>query len=396
MPSSSSRQPASPVFATPAPMAKGRAVKRWLPVLLLAAGTLGGCAWAPGSHLESQSEAAPIDDLVNIRPITPGLVNTQQESRRTAGPGKATPAELTQALQSYEYRVGPGDVLTIIVYDHPELTIPAGSERSAAEAGNQVRSDGTLFYPYIGRVQVAGKTLDEIRGTLTRQLSEFITDPQVDVSVAAFRSKKAYVSGAVGQPQALPITNTPLTIVDAISQVGGATETANWHGATLNRNGREIPVSLYSLLQQGDNRQNRLLQDGDVLHVPTAENRGVAVMGQVRRPGNLALGNEPLSLTDAVSRAGGIDETSAEASGIFVVREEQADSDKLATVYQLDVSNAAAFTLGNGFHLEPEDVVYVTTAPIARWNRVISLLLPSISLPGTLADTSTDVRDINE
>ncbi len=133
-----------------------------------------------------------------------------------------------------------------------------------------------------------------------------------------------------------------------------------------------------------------------MLHVSSAENRGVAVMGQVRRPGNQPLGNEPLSLTDAVSRAGGIDETSAEASGIFVVRGSQGASDKLATVYQLDVSHAAAFALGNGFQLEPEDVVYVTTAPIARWNRVISLLLPSVSLPGTLADTTTDVRDIND
>ncbi|TLF45513.1 polysaccharide export protein Wza [Halomonas urmiana] len=396
MPSSSFRPLAlTAAHATANPAGKGRAVRRWLPVLLLAAGSLGGCAWAPGSHLESQSEAAPIDDLVDIRPITPGLVVTQQESRGTADAGRAMPAELEQALQEYEYYVGPGDVLNIIVYDHPELTIPAGSERSAAEAGNQVRSDGTIFYPYIGRVHVAGKTLEEIRAMLARQLSEFITEPQVDVGVAAFNAKKVHISGAVSQPQSLPITTIPMTITDAISQAGGASEGANWHSVTLNRNGEEIPVSLYALMQQGDNRQNRLLQDGDVLHVPTAENRGISVMGQVRRPGDLPLGNEPLSLTDAVSRAGGIDETSAEPSGIFVVRGTQDASDKLATVYQLDVSNAASFSLGHDFQLEPQDVVYVTTAPIARWNRVISLLLPSISLPGTLAETSTDVSDIN-
>ncbi|MBB3229547.1 hypothetical protein [Halomonas stenophila] len=65
-------------------------------------------------------------------------------------------------------------------------------------------------------------------------------------------------------------------------------------------------------------------------------------------------------------------------------------------MYQLDVSNAAVSTLGNRFQLEPEGVVYVATAPIARWNRVISLLLPSVQLPGTIAESSTDVRDVSE
>lgn len=395
MPSSSSRQLALSVLPTAGPMAKGRVARRWLPVLLVAAGFLGGCAWAPGSHLESRSEAAPIDDLVKIRPITPGLVATQAEAQG-ASRGAGMSAELRQSLDAYEYRIGEGDVLDIIVYDHPELTIPAGSERSAAEAGKLVGRDGSIFYPFIGRVQVAGKTLESVRRELAARLTDYIAEPQVDVRVAAFNSKKVYVSGAVAEPQSIALATTPLTIADAISQVGGATETANWHGATLNRDGQDYPVSLYALMQEGDQSQNRLLQDGDVLHVPTAENRGVAVMGQVRRPGDQPLGNEPLSLTDAVSRAGGIDETSAEASGIFVVREGPTDSDKLATVYQLDVSNAAAFALGNRFQLEPQDVVYVTTAPIARWNRVISLLLPSVSLPGSVADSATDVRDIND
>jgi polysaccharide export outer membrane protein len=66
----------------------------------------------------------------------------------------------------------------------------------------------------------------------------------------------------------------------------------------------------------------------------------------------------------------------------------------MATVYQLDISNAVALNMGTHFPLEPQDVVYVTSAPLARWNNVISLLLPSISLPGTVAETSSDVGDL--
>ncbi|WNK20107.1 polysaccharide export protein [Halomonas piscis] len=356
---------------------------------------LSGCALAPGGHIDHQAEAAPIDDLVDIEPITPGLVSTYQRERQETG---ATPAPepLSRALDEYEYRIGRGDVLNIIVYDHPELTIPAGSERSAAEAGNQVRSDGTIFYPYVGRQKVAGLTLEEVRRQLTRHLADYITAPQVDVTVADYRSKKIHISGAVKEPGTLPITDVPLTVTEAISQAGGAEPNANWHEVYLTHNGEEEKLSLYALLREGDRRQERLLRDGDVLHVPTAENQAVAVMGQVVRPGNVPVGNERLTLTDVLSRSGGIDERSAEPSGIFVIRPQEAQSDRLATVYQLDVSNAMAFSVGSRFPLEPQDVVYVTTAPLARWNRVISLLLPSINLPGVTADTVQDVRDTRD
>lgn len=362
-------------------------------VALVAALWLSGCVMAPGGHIDHRSQAASIDDLVDIEPITPRLLSSYRQTQRVS---RAVPTSqaLNKAMDEYEYHIGEGDVLSIIVYDHPELTIPAGAERSATEAGHQVRNDGTIFYPYVGRILVAGLTLDEVRDQLTRRLAGYVTEPQVDVGVAAFRAKKVYISGAVGKPGSLPITNVPLTVTEAISQAGGAQANANWHEVFLTRNGVEERLSLYALLREGDRRQERLLRDGDVLHVPTAENQAVAVMGQVVRPGNIPVGNERLTLTDAISRSGGIDERSAEPSGIFVIRPQIAQSDRLATVYQLDVSNAIAFSMGSGFPLEPKDVVYVTTAPLARWNRVISLLLPSINLPGVTADTIGDVGDV--
>lgn len=366
--------------------------RTWI-VSFLLAGSLTGCAMAPGGHVDYEAETEDIDHLVDIEPITPDLVST---FRRQVNGDVASlmPAEMREEVGSYEYRVGPGDVLSIIVYDHPELTIPAGAERSAEEAGNAVRQDGTIFYPYIGRIQVEGRTTDEIRAILTRRLANFLTEPQIEVSVAAFRSKKVYVSGAVQTPRTLPITNVPLTMLDAISEVGGATEDANWHSVVLNRDGRKEELSLYALLRQGDQTQNRLLRHGDVLHVPTLENQNVAVLGQVRRPGNLRLGNERITLTDALARAGGVVEHLAKPSGIFVIRIQAPESDKLATVYQLDISNATALTMGTQFPLQPQDVIYVTSAPLARWNNVISLLLPSVILPGTLADSTTDVQDL--
>ncbi|WP_192036934.1 polysaccharide export protein [Halomonas sp. YLGW01] len=352
-----------------------------------------GCAFAPGGHIRYETESPPIDDLVDIQAITPELVAAYRKEIN-GDIASLIPPAIQQELDDYQYLVGSGDILSIIVYDHPELTIPAGAERSAAETGNAVHPDGTIFYPYIGSVKVEGKSLDEIRRLITIRLSNYINDPQVEVNIAVYRSKKVYVSGAVTTPGTLPITSVPLTVLDAMSQVGGATENANWHSVILNRKGGKQEISLYALLRQGDQTQNLLLKDGDVLHVSTLENQNVAVLGQVRTPGNLALGNERITLTTALARAGGVIETTAKPSGIFVIRVQPPESDKLATVYQLDISNAAALTMGTHFPLQPKDVVYVTAAPLSRWNNVISLLLPTAVLPITISNANSGLEGL--
>ncbi|WP_081949062.1 polysaccharide export protein [Litchfieldella xinjiangensis] len=346
---------------------------------LLAVMLISGCAMAPGGHIDYGTEGNSLEDQVDVEPITPALIAAMDTMKRSARP---VDSEFREQMRDYDYKVGPGDVLSVIVYDHPELTIPAGAERDAAESGNRVRPDGTMFYPYVGRIRVEGMTLEEVRSLLTRRLSNVISEPQVEVGMAAFRSQKVYVSGAVNNPGIQPVNLEPLTLLDAISQAGGATETADWHNVLLARDGVEENISLYALLHQGDMTQNRLLRSGDLVHVPPAENQNVVVLGQVLRPGAIAVGNERLTLTGALAQAGGVNESRAEPSGIFVIRGNEPGSEKLATVYQLDIADATNLLLGTRFALEPKDVVYVTSAPLARWNNVISLLLPSVTLPG--------------
>ncbi|MCD6003492.1 MAG: polysaccharide biosynthesis/export family protein [Halomonas sp.] len=360
-------------------------------VLILLLGVLSGCAMAPGGHIDQDNLEQSLDGRVDVEQITPDLVNAMFE--RDVSSRVPSPA-LNPVVPGYEYRVGPGDILSVIVYDHPELTIPAGSERSAAETGNRIRPNGTMFYPYVGRVRVEGMTLDEVRNLITRRLANVINEPQVEVGIAAFNSQKVYISGAVENPGTLPLTIVPMTILDAISAVGGARENADWRNVTLSRNGGEERISLYAMMRQGDMTQNRLLRDGDLLHVPTMENQNVVVMGQVVRPGTIAIGNERITLTDALGRAGGVNESRAEPSGIFVVRGNSPGSEKFATVYQLDIRDATRLLLGTRFPLQPQDVVYVTSAPLARWNSVISLLLPSVSLPGNVVTVASDASEL--
>ena len=358
---------------------KNRLLLALLPAFLV------GCT-TPGTHLTTddknvilpsrEQQTADISDVVNLYPLTAQTVSNYKSQIQSVS--QANP-ELDIDIAKYEYKVGVGDILNVTIWDHPELTIPAGSYRSAEEAGNWVRADGTIFYPYIGNVKVVGKTVIEIRQEIARRLSKYIESPQVEVNVAGFRSQRVYITGEVDTPGQQAITNIPLTLLDAVNRSGGVSENADWRNVSLTRNGVEESISLYSLMQRGDLTQNRLLQAGDIVHVPRNDAQKVFVMGEVNEPQLLKIDRVGMSLTEALSTVGGINQLSADATGVFVIRTSDNKSERIADIYQLNMKDATALVVGTEFDLKPYDIVYVTVAPITRWNRVIGQLVPTIS-----------------
>lgn len=356
-----------------------------LSALLLATSLLGGCTVIPGSHFSDsygtvvdqyQDKDDDLSQLIDIYPITPSLLNAKHKKQPSV---LANDSELRQQIADYDYRIGPGDVLSVTVWDHPELTTPAGQYRSSEEAGNWVHTDGTMFYPYIGNIHVAGLKVSEVRNLISRKLAQYVESPQVDVTVAAFRSKWVYVTGEVEKPGTLPITNIPLTLIDAVSKAGGVTEHADWQTVVLNRGDQSYRFSLRDLYKDGDVSQNILLQPNDVININRNDDAKVFVLGEVGKQQTLPMGRNGKTLAEALADAEGMSQVTSNASGIFVFRQAPEATGRIADVYQLNAKNMAAMVLADRFQLEERDIVYVTAAPVARWNRVIGQLIPTLT-----------------
>jgi polysaccharide export outer membrane protein len=278
------------------------------------------------------------------------------------------------AGREWTYQVGPGDILSVIVFDHPELTLPAGPQRSASESGFQVGSDGTISYPFIGSVVASGRSVDQIRSEISERLAKFIPDPQVDVRVADFNSQAVVVSGEVRTPNRQPLTAVGLTLIEAINAAGGFSEYADARVATVQRGGKSYKVDVEGFLSGGLAQNNPLLRNGDVVSIPRRRAEEAYLLGEVARPDVIDLSVEPITLTQAITRLGGLQQPRADARGVFVFRA----VGERTRVFQLDTSSPEGLLLGTRFVLEPGDVVYVLRSPLQRWNDTIVRVLPTV------------------
>ena len=342
---------------------------------LISAARPGAAAHAPAQSTSGEADTPPPGALI---PITADLVRQQ----RAAQPADVT-TDVRQLFGTAKpYTIGAGDVLNIVVWDHPELALaPAGGTTATADPsqtpvgnGYNVNPDGLVQFPYIGAVPVAGLTELQARELLTQRLAVYIKNPQITVRIQAYRSGRIYIDGEVRSPGLQSLNDIPMTLPEALGRAGGFTAAADRAAIALTRNQVTTVISLPQLTERGINPANILLGNGDLVRVLSRDESKVFVLGEVLRPATQTLRNGRLTLNEALSDSGGINPASADPRQIFVVR---AANPEKPEIFHLDARSPVAYALAEGFELKARDVVYVDPVPLVRWNRVISLILPS-------------------
>jgi polysaccharide export outer membrane protein len=344
---------------------------------------LAGCATglqfnSPKSRSSAggAEQAGPPTEL-----ITEQLIAT--EKQRYASQSRQDLSQLMVANPP-PYSIGPGDILSIVVWDHPELAgggmaaaaaaADAGtaSASTATPAGFVVDHQGRIQFPFAGLFPVEGLTEDQARALLTQKLAKYIASPNVTLRVQSYRSKRVYIDGEVKSPGLQAINDIPMTLTEALNRAGGVLPTADQSRIALERGDGRYTINLRELVQKGINPGSIMLAPGDVVRVHSRDESKVFVSGEVVTPKALTMHNGRLTLNEALGETGGISPLSGDARQIYVVRK----TAERTRVFQLDARDTGSLAMAESFELRPKDVIYVAASPLANWNRQLSLLFP--------------------
>ncbi|HEY0061261.1 MAG TPA: polysaccharide biosynthesis/export family protein [Telluria sp.] len=342
-------------------------------ILLTLACCLGACASRPMGRqagLPAQ-DAGPPTQL-----ITEQLIETERKQRELHI--NKDIAHLVVPDPS-PYTIGSGDLLSIVVWDHPEL---AGQGIAAATnpmdtpapvpAGFLVDHEGRVQFPFAGELTLAGLTEEQARVLLTSRLARYIASPKVTLRVQAYRSKRVYIDGEVKSPGLQAINDIPMTLTEALNRAGGVLPTADQSRIALERGDARYLIDLRALVARGINPGNVMLAHGDLVRVHSRDESKVFVSGEVVAPKALTMHDGRLTLNEALGESGGISPLTGDARQIYVVRK----STQGTRIFQLDARQAGALAMAESFELHPKDLVYVAASSLANWHRNLSMIFP--------------------
>jgi polysaccharide export outer membrane protein len=302
------------------------------------------------------------------------------------------------------YRVGPGDTLLVAVYNHPELaiatyagTMGATASPSGRTTGLYIDNDGTLQFPLIGTVRVAGKTTEELRNFLEQELARYVKEPKVTVQVIFNGSIRYYLLGQFVAP-GLKFADRPMRLLEALTLGDSIVlDHASLAGAYVAREGHRLPVNFRRLLRDGDMRQNIRLRGGDTIFVPDNTSEQAFVFGGAAggnaRGGAVPFLNGRLDLLQALAQAGiGFRERAeGRLSEVRIIRSE---ADR-AQFFVVDVNRILAGDAGS-FLLAPGDIVFVPETAVTSWNEALNQILPSLQAISGILNPFVQIKFLSQ
>jgi len=274
-----------------------------------------------------------------------------------------------------EYKMGPGDVL--------EITYWEGSTSTKEEI--LVRPNGKISFSFVEDVPAKGLTASQLDELLTKNLSRYVRKPRIDVIIKEFNSKIVTLLGAIAYrnvsgtgPGEYRLSGRT-TLLELITKAGGAVESANLQRVNVRRkSGQSISLNLFEAIHQGDPGTDFVLDDGDVIYIPTLAKDGyrIYVFGEVEQPGTYTFKDSDIRLADVVAEAGGPTVFATESSTKIIrgdiTKPEIISADLEDLLEKGDQSQNVALIAG--------DIVYVPRSWIGDVNRFASQMAPIFNL----------------
>lgn len=285
-----------------------------------------------------------------------------------------------------------GDTLGLMIWENVDDGLLTGLGASSTQLQQlQVDSKGYIFVPYAGRVKAAGNTPEQLRQIITQRLGTQTPDPQVMVTRMAGDGATVSLVGKVGGQGVYPIERPTRTLSAMLAKAGGVTIEPEVAVITVKRGGNSGKVWLRDLYANA--RNDIALRPGDVVLVEE-DSRNFTALGALGGQTKVPLGNEEVDALEAIAMVGGLSSSTADPTGVFVLREEpesvarrilpgQPVIGDQRVAYVLDLTRPNGMFLARDFVIRDGDTVYVTEAPYVQWSKTIA----SIIQPATQANT---------
>lgn len=358
---------------------------------------LSACSWLPGSgpnhskilKLQEEQDLQNKVKIVDVNAeIVQAIMNSKQEERFSAFKNKS----------AYGETIRVGDSIEIKIWEAPPAVLFGGGLAANSGAGKSdlpiqtVNSSGMVSVPFVGDIKVAGKTTEQVQEYIRQALANKANQPQVLVSISNNNAQTVTIIRQ-GKSMKMPLTVNREKVLDAVAAVGGGNAETNEMAVQLTRGNEVKKISLDTLIS--DARENIVLNSGDVvtlIHNPYS----FTGMGAVKSTKEVRFSTKGINLAEAIAQMGGLIDSRSDSRGVFVFRqtpfhrlpkEEQeqwkargyAEGLDVPTVYRVDLLNPQTLFLIQKFPIEDKDVIYVSNAPLAEFQKFLSMIFSMTS-----------------
>ncbi|MEL6563580.1 MAG: polysaccharide biosynthesis/export family protein [Pseudomonadota bacterium] len=284
--------------------------------------------------------------------------------------------------------IRPGDVLGLTIWENVDDGLLAGEGANSTLLEEvQVDGAGFIFVPYAGRIRAAGNTPESIRRIITSRLEEQTPDPQVQVRRIAGDGATVSLIGAIGAQGVFAIERPTRTLATMLARAGGVTIEPEVAQVTVIRGNERSQIRLQDLYDHPD--LDIALRAGDRILVEE-DTRAFTVLGATGGQARVPFESPTLSALEAIAQVGGLSATTADPTGVFVLRNEPAPianavlgrDDLIGAqrmVYVLDLTQPNGLFQARDFVIRDADTVYVTEAPYTQFSRIITALTTPVS-----------------
>lgn len=299
--------------------------------------------------------------------------------------------------------VGKGDVLDIAIWEAPPATLfgsSIGGVNDAILASNQtarntalpeqmVDSDGHIAVPFVGEVRAAGRTPQQISAEIVGRLKGIAHQPQVVIRLVRNGTKNVTIVGDVNSSVRVPLTAKGERLLDVLAAAGGVKQPVNKTMIQITRGVEVVAQPLEEVIR--DPRQNVRMQADDVV---TAYFQPFSFIALGATGGNSEIPFEAtgITLSQALGRAGGLNDQRANAAGAFIFRLEEPGAldplliqearktpdGKIPVIYRVNLKDPASYFFAQSFPIRNRDVLYVSNAPMADLQKFVNIVSATI------------------